>query len=834
MSSIGILGGARGTRAPMGFSFLCVAAVTGVISSAGEAAAQTVTVPLAGDGALREWSPSAGTAHYSLLGASCDPSTHISALSEGARDSLRASLYPVPMGSTITAVEITPCATGHAGSGARLQVFAVASGVQTADFGDYTVGQGDPTSLGTTVIPMSMLRSPSSTLDVGVRLGAGAGGARVAGLTVRVSYIPAPTFSAPGNLVALNLGPADNLLSWSDMTTGETSIRVERSLNNTTSWALAATLAANTTSWRDSRLVADQTYYYRLQATSSVTGQTSAFSGTASAITYSTAPASPRNLYSTSTPSGVALAWTRASNNDDGVVIERSTDAASFVELARTLAGATAYTDTTAGQGGALWYRARAFNAVGTSDPSNVASNVEAPSSGPDLVVRAASSSSRGPTQLTTFTVDYSNEGDRAASGACLTALVPENTTFVPADSSASWRCHNPNADTFLLQANIGRVVRALRVRYPNLKQVFISSQMYSGYASVAGVVEPYAYEGGFAVKAAIEAQIQQMRTGRIDPLAGDLDSADGTAPWIAWGPYLWANGATPNGQGLSWETADFGSDLSHPSAAGGAKFANLYLGQLLSSPFTPWFRAVTIEPPPVLPVGTLPSPAPLVDMTGGQRYLGLEGGLYPEGSNEVPADHAARGVAAGREVQPLDVDGSPSAAGKIVFLSVGFSNSLNLFGSLITASASDPRVRPLDRTNGLRSELRLQNGAVGGGVAGTWSSPTDGNYDVVRQSLTGWGYSEQQVQVVWFNAANNAGPAYATSLSGTAAGTTCTCPIGALPASASGSSTFTVRTSFTMPRSITLSVTGLDDGTSGVDLSPSDNATARTQLVVP
>jgi len=148
----------------------------------------------------------------------------------------------------------------------------------------------------------------------------------------------------------------------------------------------------------------------------------------------------------------------------------------------------------------------------------------------------------------------------------------------------------NANADANQLVQQMGDILRAMNVRYPNLEQVFISSRIYAGYATSNLNPEPYAYESGLAVKRVIEAQINQMNGGGIDPLAGDLN-ANAAAPWVAWGPYTWADGTNPRSDGLVWLQSDLQSDGTHPSQAGQTKVGRLLMRHFINSPLAQdWF----------------------------------------------------------------------------------------------------------------------------------------------------------------------------------------------------------------------------------------------------
>jgi hypothetical protein len=150
-------------------------------------------------------------------------------------------------------------------------------------------------------------------------------------------------------------------------------------------------------------------------------------------------------------------------------------------------------------------------------------------------------------------------------------------------------------SDAYRLVTQTGDIIRAMKVRYPNLRQVYLSTRIYAGYATTTLNPEPYAYESGFAAKWVIEAQIDQMRGGPPDPRAGDLDYAAGPGAWVAWGAYLWADGLNPRSDGLVWEIGDLVADGTHPSASGRQKVAKMLLGFFESADSSRcWFFAAT------------------------------------------------------------------------------------------------------------------------------------------------------------------------------------------------------------------------------------------------
>jgi hypothetical protein len=148
----------------------------------------------------------------------------------------------------------------------------------------------------------------------------------------------------------------------------------------------------------------------------------------------------------------------------------------------------------------------------------------------------------------------------------------------------------NSSADAYAFEYYLGQVLHTLKIRWPNVQQVFISSRIYAGYANTDQSPEPYAYEYGFGVKWLINQQMLQRETGVIDPFVGDLLTG---VPWIDWGPYLWGNDSNniPGSLALNWAPDDFSPDGIHPSSLGVTQVGGALLNFFLNSPSTPWFR---------------------------------------------------------------------------------------------------------------------------------------------------------------------------------------------------------------------------------------------------
>jgi hypothetical protein len=137
------------------------------------------------------------------------------------------------------------------------------------------------------------------------------------------------------------------------------------------------------------------------------------------------------------------------------------------------------------------------------------------------------------------------------------------------------------------LQAELKSIVQVIAKRHPNARLCYLSSRTYGGYAKTPLNPEPYAYESGFAVKWLIEEQLKGDKDLNFDPAKGPVK-----APWLSWGPYLWANGSTKRADGFSYQESDFADrDGTHESPAGQEKVGKELLKFFSTDSTTkPWF----------------------------------------------------------------------------------------------------------------------------------------------------------------------------------------------------------------------------------------------------
>ncbi len=142
-------------------------------------------------------------------------------------------------------------------------------------------------------------------------------------------------------------------------------------------------------------------------------------------------------------------------------------------------------------------------------------------------------------------------------------------------------------ASSETLAVHLARVVAILKSKFPNVKLAYFTSRIYAGYATTSLNPEPYAYESAFAVRRVIERQLSGDPVLNFDANAGPV-----TAPWLAWGPYLWADGLTPRSDGLTWACNEYAADGTHPAVAAQNKVADSLLAFFRWDETTaPWYR---------------------------------------------------------------------------------------------------------------------------------------------------------------------------------------------------------------------------------------------------
>jgi subtilisin family serine protease len=183
--------------------------------------------------------------------------------------------------------------------------------------------------------------------------------------------------AAPSNL-ALSVGSGRIDLTWQDNATDEKGMEVWRSTGGAAgSFGRYKRLRRDTETSSDEAVTdgVEHCYYIVAVAGKESSAPSNIACATPGAPPPPEPPAAPTGLGATASgTTGIDLAWTDASANEDGFRVERRTgQTGTWAEVATTSADATAHADGGLLEATEYCYRVSAFNGVGASDPSDVA-----------------------------------------------------------------------------------------------------------------------------------------------------------------------------------------------------------------------------------------------------------------------------------------------------------------------------------------------------------------------------------------------------------------------------------------------------------------------------
>ncbi len=157
-------------------------------------------------------------------------------------------------------------------------------------------------------------------------------------------------------------------LSWTNVGF-ETGYVLERSPTSSGTWAVLATLPADTTSYTDTTVTSSTLFYYRVKAFNAA-GE-SLYSTTSTTTPAPSPPAAPAGVVlRVISGTQLRISWNNVLDETGYLVERRTDDPLSWQQVGSVGANLLMFDDTAVQAGLQYWYRIRSFNAVGTSAAS--------------------------------------------------------------------------------------------------------------------------------------------------------------------------------------------------------------------------------------------------------------------------------------------------------------------------------------------------------------------------------------------------------------------------------------------------------------------------------
>jgi hypothetical protein len=180
-------------------------------------------------------------------------------------------------------------------------------------------------------------------------------------------------YSAPSGLVSTP-APRAMLLTWTDNAARERGFEIQRKVLGGV-FVTAGFTEADAASFFEGSLSPEMQYDYRVRAYGPE-GHSS-WSDAISAVTLPEPPNAPTGLYATASAANtLTLRWTDNANNENGFLLQRSTNRTTWTQILDGTSNTILFNDTGLNAGATYYYRVCAYNGSGASSWSEIATGV--------------------------------------------------------------------------------------------------------------------------------------------------------------------------------------------------------------------------------------------------------------------------------------------------------------------------------------------------------------------------------------------------------------------------------------------------------------------------